>query len=57
MFIKSRKLYQEVCRDVPVFVLMSWVLLIGINKPLLWAAEDLRIHRVHLFITQEEMNR
>jgi hypothetical protein len=30
----------------------------GMNKPLRWVIiEDLRIHRVHLFITQEEMNK
>jgi hypothetical protein len=30
----------------------------GINKSLQWATvEDLRIHRIHLFITQEEVNK
>jgi hypothetical protein len=30
----------------------------GINKSLRWTAlEDLRIHRINLFISQKEMNR
>jgi hypothetical protein len=30
----------------------------GINKSFRWAAiEDLRVHRIHLFVNQEEMNK